>query len=358
MPDDAQCPDCTNPLAVAVPGCANHDLYYEIHYLKQDLRKHRARCAALGEVERLRRVEDTLVELGAPNTGGLMIAWIGERMAELTAARTRLAAHTSPEQCASTWAARFEPDYSRQARVDGHQRAGELQPATVEVSGWCEHCGCDVSGENHYHCHRCGQRTSMMGHRDGCPPAAPPEPDTDATEQAPLCGEAGSDPEGMCGEPVPDGVCSEHGEVGASVRCTSTYANGVATCSLPPGDHIHKSAPDSSGHSTVWTDNASDQAVAKMDPEAQKLSRLLSAFVTVPQPEPEPKQDEPDATPVCPQHAWSAEMDGDRGLKLARAEAKRKGWVRKRANGKLIDLCPDCAADIPVVGDQAPGGES
>lgn len=60
--------------------------------------------------------------------------------------------------------------------------------------------------------------------------------------------------------------------------------------------------------------------------------------------------------PTFPCDAWSAEMDGDRGLKLARAEAKRKGWVRKRANGKLIDLCPDCAADIPVVGDQA-GGE-
>jgi hypothetical protein len=39
------------------------------------------------------------------------------------------------------------------------------------------------------------------------------QPDTEATEQAPRCGEAGHNRE-FCDEPVPDGYCSEHGEVG------------------------------------------------------------------------------------------------------------------------------------------------
>jgi len=205
------CPDCLQSLAIAEPGCSNHDLHYEIAYLKQDLRTHRASCASHGEVARLRRVEDTLVELGAPNTGGLMIAWLRERMADLVAVRAQLAAHSSPEKCAATWAATYGPEHPRVQQVrreilaqpvdftrlfmpaapepkqDEPDTAPVLDltrddegPSEIEVFGWCERCKCDVSGETHYHCHRCGQRTSMMGHRDGCPPmaalATPTEP--------------------------------------------------------------------------------------------------------------------------------------------------------------------------------------
>jgi hypothetical protein len=115
----------------------------------------------------------------------------------------------------------------------------------------------------------------------------------EATEHPPRCGEG---PDGhICGEPVPEGVCSEHGEVGPATptepACTSTYRDGAHTCALPPGhtEYTHRTTPDDGGYVQAWSDNISDQALAKMDPDAQKLARILSRFTDAPATPTEPR---------------------------------------------------------------------
>lgn len=47
---------------------------------------------------------------------------------------------------------------------------------------------------------------------------------------------------------------------------------------------------------------------------------------------------------VC--HLWKDFGVGDATLPVhqSREQAKREGWRRKRASGKLVDVCPDCEA--------------
>ena len=45
--------------------------------------------------------------------------------------------------------------------------------------GWCTYCDADVSDErSHWHCVKCGRRTGLCGHQNGCPtyPSDPPKP--------------------------------------------------------------------------------------------------------------------------------------------------------------------------------------
>lgn len=52
-------------------------------------------------------------------------------------------------------------------------------PRLEDLGEWCELCGTNVTG-SHYHCHKCGGRTGMMGHSlHPCPP----KPTTDFHEE-------------------------------------------------------------------------------------------------------------------------------------------------------------------------------
>lgn len=77
------CPDCDEWLTVANAGCANHDLRAALEYSAREIRRLRddQHGASPGEIDRLRRIESGMVELGAPggstrdDPGGPMIAW-------------------------------------------------------------------------------------------------------------------------------------------------------------------------------------------------------------------------------------------------------------------------------------------
>lgn len=51
-----------------------------------------------------------------------------------------------------------------------------------------------------------------------------------------------------------------------------------------------------------------------------------------------------DPSGVC--DAWTIETDGDAALPEARAEAKRQGWTHPQRDEGVVDLCPDCSADV------------
>ena len=45
---------------------------------------------------------------------------------------------------------------------------------------------------------------------------------------------------------------------------------------------------------------------------------------------------------------WCAEIaviDGEKRARKARKEARQYGWIQIKAGGRLLDLCPDCAAE-------------
>lgn len=46
----------------------------------------------------------------------------------------------------------------------------------------------------------------------------------------------------------------------------------------------------------------------------------------------------------CP--AWTHGATGQDGAAIARRIARSDGWARRRVEGKLRDLCPDCVADL------------
>jgi hypothetical protein len=96
------------------------------------------------------------------------------------------------------------------------------------------------------------------------------QPDTEATEQAPRCGEPGHNRE-FCDEPVPDGFCSEHGEVGPPVKPCGAVGfwgarNNRYECDKPKGhtEQLHENS--SASPPVIWFGDHAEQPAAPATP--------------------------------------------------------------------------------------------
>ena len=47
----------------------------------------------------------------------------------------------------------------------------------------------------------------------------------------------------------------------------------------------------------------------------------------------------------CPN--WTSGVSGSKGMaRAARAQAKASGWAYVRQDGQMVDLCPECSANV------------
>ncbi|MBQ0827671.1 hypothetical protein [Streptomyces tagetis] len=62
--------------------------------------------------------------------------------------------------------------------------------------------------------------------------------------------------------------------------------------------------------------------------------------------------DGPDEQTDCPDSAAVRARFTSRTARQVRSDGRRDGWVRRRRTGRLLDLCPGCAAGAEQDGAQ------